>query len=66
MENNIRFHHTSNLTEVKMTATKYVKNSNIYKDNRILVYQFLSLKITKKSKTNVNYGTPPSKTKLQF
>ena len=29
-----------------------------YLDNQILVYQFLSLKWTKKSKTNVNYGNP--------
>ena len=27
-----------------------------YSDNLILVYQFWSLKWTKKSKTNVNYG----------
>ena len=29
--------------------------------NLILEYQFLSLKWTKKSKTNVNYGTPHQK-----
>ena len=34
----------------------FIKN---YSDNLILVYQFLSLKWTKKSKTNLNYGTPP-------
>ena len=32
-----------------------------YSDNLILVYQFLSLKWTKKSKINVNYGKPQPK-----
>ena len=61
----------SNFTEAKFIVTIiHVKNSNIYKrkysDKLILVYQFLLLKRTKKSKTNVNYcNSPPQITKIE-
>ena len=50
------------LTEAKLQLQYYMSKIQTfikknYSDNLILVYQFLSLKWTKISKTNVNHGT---------
>ena len=50
------------ILQIYLRQNKICKNSNTYKKNYwvnlILVYEFLLFKSTKKSKTNVNYGTP--------
>ena len=57
------------ILQIYLRQNKTCKNSKTYKknysDNLILVYQFLSFKSTKKSKTNVNYGTPTQITMIE-